>query len=75
MVAPISRNDPILIAGAGGFIGGWLVRHLHEQGYTNLRAIDIKPLDDWYQVLPGVASSAADLRSLEACEALSLIHI
>ena len=68
MVAPISRSDPILVAGAGGFIGGWLVRHLHEQGYTNLRAIDIKPLDEWYQVLPGVSSSAADLRSLEACE-------
>ena len=61
-------DDPILVAGAGGFIGGWLVRYLHEQGYTNLRAVDIKPLDEWYQVLPGVDSRAADLRSLEACE-------
>ena len=42
--AKISRSDPILVAGAGGFIGGWLVRYLHEQGYSNLRAIDIKPL-------------------------------
>ena len=69
MGATISRSDPILIAGAGGFIGGWLVRDLHDKGYTNLRAIDIKPLDEWYQVQPGVQSIVSDLRSLEACEA------
>ena len=63
----ISRSDPILIAGAGGFIGGWLVRYLNEQGYTNLRAIDIKPIDEWYQVQSNVPSTVSDLRSLEAC--------
>jgi nucleoside-diphosphate-sugar epimerase len=68
MGATISRSDPILIAGAGGFIGGWLVRYLTEQGYTNLRAVDIKPLDEWHQMQPGVPSVASDLRSLEACE-------
>ena len=60
----ISRSDPILIAGAGGFIGGWLVRYLNEQGYTNLRAIDIKPIDEWYQVQPDVPSTVSDLRSV-----------
>ena len=55
------------MAGAGGFIGGWLVRYLQESGFTNLRAVDIKPLDEWYQVLPGVDNRVADLRSLEAC--------
>jgi nucleoside-diphosphate-sugar epimerase len=68
MGATISRSDPILIAGAGGFIGGWLVRYLNEQGYTNLRAIDIKPVDEWHQMVPGVPSIVSDLRSLEACE-------
>jgi len=67
MAAKISRSDPVLVAGAGGFIGGWLVRYLHEQGYTNLRAIDIKPFDDWHQIVPGVASHTSDLRSFEAC--------
>jgi GDP-D-mannose 3',5'-epimerase len=66
--AKISHSDPILVAGAGGFIGGWLVRYLHEQGYSNLRAIDVKPFDDWYQLLPDVPSHVADLRSLEACQ-------
>ena len=63
----ISRTDPILVAGAGGFIGGWLVRYLQENGYTNLRAVDIKPLDEWHQVLPGVDNRVADLRALETC--------
>ena len=62
-----TEDDPILVAGAGGFIGGWLVRYLQENGFTNLRAIDIKPLDEWYQVLPGVDNRVADLRSLETC--------
>jgi len=63
----ISRTDPILVGGAGGFIGGWLVRYLQENGYTDLRAVDIKPFDEWYQVLPGVDNRVADLRSLETC--------
>jgi nucleoside-diphosphate-sugar epimerase len=63
----ISRTDPILVGGAGGFIGGWLVPHLQENGFTDLRAVDIKPLDEWYQVLEGVDNRVADLRSLGAC--------
>jgi nucleoside-diphosphate-sugar epimerase len=63
----ISRSDPILVTGAGGFIGGWLVRYLQEQGYTSLRAVDSKPLDEWHQVLPNVDNRVADLRSLETC--------
>jgi nucleoside-diphosphate-sugar epimerase len=64
----ISQNDPVLVAGAGGFIGGWLVRYLQENGFTSLRAVDNKPIAEWYQELPGVNNRVADLRSLEACE-------
>ncbi len=63
----ISQKDPVLVAGAGGFIGGWLVRYLQESGFTNLRAVDIKPTAEWYQVLPDVDNRVADLRSLDAC--------
>jgi GDP-D-mannose 3',5'-epimerase len=63
----ISRTDSILVSGAGGFIGGWLVRHLQENGFAQLSAIDIKPLDEWHQVIEGVDNRVADLRSLEAC--------
>ncbi len=68
MQQALSRTDPILVSGAGGFIGGWLVRYLLENGFTELRAVDIKPLSDWYQVLPDVDNRVDDLRSLEACE-------
>jgi GDP-D-mannose 3',5'-epimerase len=64
----ISRTDPVLVAGAGGFIGGWLVRHLQENGFTSLRAVDNKPMAEWYQELPGVDNRVADLRSLGACK-------
>ena len=67
MEKTISRHDPILVSGAGGFIGGWLVRYLQENDFTNLRAVDIKPLPEWHQVLPDVDNRVADLRSLEAC--------
>lgn len=38
----------VLVCGAGGFIGGHLVKHLCEQGH-DVRAVDIKPLDEWHQ--------------------------
>ena len=43
------------------------MRYLQERGFTNLRAVDIKPLDEWYQVLPDVDNRVADLRMLENC--------
>src|SRR6187200_3351204 len=51
---------------------GWvhrrlLVRYLQESGFENLRAIDSKPIEEWYQVLPGVHNRVADLRSLSEC--------
>lgn len=39
----------ILIAGAGGFIGGHLTRWLAQQGHQ-IRAVDIKPIYEWWQV-------------------------
>jgi GDP-D-mannose 3', 5'-epimerase len=66
MKKAISPADPILVSGAGGFIGGWLVRYLQKNRFTDVRAVDNKPLEHWYQVLP-VDNRVADLRSLEAC--------
>ena len=52
--ACLSKDDLIVIAGAGGFIGGGLCRHFQEIGFTRVRAIDKKPLPEWYQRVPGV---------------------
>lgn len=40
-----------LVCGAGGFIGGWLTRRLLDEGYE-VRAADVKPLREWWQVHP-----------------------
>ena len=48
------KSDLILVTGAGGFIGGHLVADLLRQGYQRIRAIDIKPFNQWYQIFDGV---------------------
>ena len=56
----------ILIAGAGGFIAGHLVKEMVKKGY-NVRAVDIKPLNEWYQVFPEADNLVLDLRLKENC--------
>jgi len=34
---------------AGGFIGGNLIADLRARGHKRIRAVDIKPLDEWYR--------------------------
>jgi len=63
----INKEDLIVICGAGGFIAGALTRYFHDQGFTNLRAIDKKPLPEWYQRVPGVESLCLDLSNEDNC--------
>lgn len=62
-------NRTTLVAGAGGFIGGHLVADLLSRGITNIRAVDIKPFDEWFQRFDGVENVSADLRDKEECRA------
>jgi len=65
----MKRDELIVIAGAGGFIGGALARYFRDKGFTNLRAVDIKPIDGWYQALEGVENVPdCDLRIKENCD-------
>ena len=59
------RDELILITGAGGFIGGALARYFHDLGYTHIRAVDRKPLPEWYQRVPGVECLSMDLSEKE----------
>ncbi len=61
----LKKDDLIVIAGAGGFIAGSLTRFFHDQGYTRIRAIDKKPLPNWYQRIPGVECICMDLSEKE----------
>ena len=56
----------ILVAGAGGFIGGHLIAQL-LQGDRQVRAVDIKPLEEWFQVHADAENLILDLRDLENC--------
>jgi len=57
----LRKDDLILVAGAGGFIGGSVVRHFKELGFTRIRAVDRKPLSEWYQRIEGVECLCMDL--------------
>ena len=50
----------VLVAGGGGFIGGHLVDDLLKQGLS-VRSVDVKPLDEWYQVHDDAENVQADL--------------
>ena len=60
------RGVPVLVAGAGGFIGGQLCKTLLEAG-AHVRGVDIKPFDEWYQQHQGVEEIQADLSRHDTC--------
>ena len=61
------EDRAILVAGGGGFIGGHLVNDFRRQGYTRIRSVDVKPLDQWYQVFDDVENLQLDLQLLGDC--------
>jgi nucleoside-diphosphate-sugar epimerase len=64
----VNKNkDLILVTGAGGFIGGHLVGHLLDLGYTNIRAVDIKPLNEWHQLFTQAENISRDLKDKLVC--------
>jgi GDP-D-mannose 3', 5'-epimerase len=62
------RRELVVVTGAGGFIGGNLVANLREQGYERIRAVDVKPLDEWYQHFSDVENLCLDLNLKGSCE-------
>jgi nucleoside-diphosphate-sugar epimerase len=60
-------SKTVVVAGAGGFIGGALVADLRAAGCDHVRAIDIKPRERWYQRFADVENLELDLQDLGAC--------
>jgi nucleoside-diphosphate-sugar epimerase len=65
-------NTRILVAGGGGFIGGHLVADFRRRGYTRIRAVDVKPFDQWYQRFDDVENLQLDLNLRENCDAAAV---
>jgi nucleoside-diphosphate-sugar epimerase len=55
-----------VVAGAGGFIGGHLVKELLKRGY-DVRAVDKKPVNQWYQLSEKAENLVLDLTLRENC--------
>lgn len=65
---PADKDELIVIAGAGGFIGGALARHFLELGFTRVRAVDMKPLRQWHQHHEAAENLCLDLRGADNAE-------
>jgi nucleoside-diphosphate-sugar epimerase len=63
----LNQDDRIVITGAGGFIAGNLALHFRKQGFTRIRAVDKKPLSEWYLRVPGVENLCLDCSVEENC--------
>ena len=61
------EGERAVVCGAGGFIGGHLIKGLQARGVKVVRAVDVKPLEEWYQVTDGVENLTLDLKNQEAC--------
>jgi nucleoside-diphosphate-sugar epimerase len=58
----------VVVTGAGGFIGGHVVSAFRQlPGVDAVRAVDIRPFDEWYQRFDDVENVTADLSDLTAC--------
>jgi GDP-D-mannose 3',5'-epimerase len=64
----VGTAHKILITGAGGFIGGALISLLRAKGCRDVRGVDIKPLDEWYQRFDDVENLSLDLNLKDNCE-------
>ena len=61
------KGKSAVVCGGGGFIGGHLVKSLLANGVNVIRAVDVKPMGDWYQVSSEVENVVADLKDKESC--------
>ena len=64
----MAENAAVLVTGAGGFIGGALVDSLRAEGHRTIRAVDQKPLAEWYRHVEGVDERVLDLARWETCQ-------
>lgn len=62
------KKKLIVVTGGGGFIGGALVARFRERPDTAVRAVDVKPVSEWYQSFDDVENLCLDLNLLQNCQ-------
>ncbi len=67
MKARSEMDGLMVVTGAGGFIGGHLVKYFYDKGYKHVRAVDKKPFDQWYQRFPEAENLCLDCSREDAC--------
>jgi nucleoside-diphosphate-sugar epimerase len=63
----LRKDDLIVITGAGGFIGGNLALYFSKKGFRRIRAVDKKPVYEWYLQVPGVENASLDCSEEDNC--------
>ena len=57
-----------VVTGAGGFIGGSMIAQFRAEGRKKIRAVDVKPFDEWYQYFDDVENLSLDLNLPNTCD-------
>jgi nucleoside-diphosphate-sugar epimerase len=60
-------SGSLLVAGGGGFIGGWIAKEALVRGYSFVRCADVKPLEEWHQVHRDADNLVLDLGNPDDC--------
>ena len=63
----LNPDELVVITGGGGFIAANLALYFKNQGFKRIRAVDKKPLYEWYLRVPGVESLSLDCSVQENC--------
>ena len=63
----MSKDQLIVITGAGGCIGGNLAKYFSDKDFTRIRAVDKKPICEWYLRVPQVENICLDCSNQENC--------
>jgi nucleoside-diphosphate-sugar epimerase len=61
-----NMKNKYLVCGAGGFIGGHLVKSLLNDGHEVI-CVDVKPLENWFQLFNSNKNFSLDLKEYENC--------
>ena len=60
-------GSKILVCGGGGFIGSHFVQRMIKGGSNDIVCVDIKPINDWFQIFDNCENYSLDLKSYQNC--------